>query len=95
MIIIEAYFNISNTFFFTLLCVSSRIEIFTKNVCILFLSIRLLNCRPLVWGSVCEGKHSAACVYCEGEFSGSVPVSAADEDSCLEYVTSVKPEKCG
>lgn len=41
------------SFFFTLLCVSSRIEIFTKNVCILFLSIRSLNCRPLVWGSVC------------------------------------------
>ena len=54
MIIIEAYFNISNTFFFTLLCVSSRIEIFPKNVCILFLSIRSLNYRLLgVWGSMC------------------------------------------
>lgn len=44
---------------------------------------------------VCESKHSAACVYHEGKFSGFVPVSATDEDNSLEYVTSVKPENCG
>ena len=42
---------------------------------------------------LCEGKHSAACVYHEGKFSGIVTVAATNEDIVVS-VTLVKPEIC-